>query len=197
MFPLSLGHVFRPEKNLRRKLSVICHILSSIIFTLLITSLPCSSQGTEHRAGEGRRDAEVSSEKAAVCHSPRRAASQDWSQSGRPAADSSVFPPSCGKRATSNLVRTRQEVGHTLFPHSAPTICSALCWVIFVCSVQSCWSLAASRSGIPLLFTSSGLWTSLSFCPERRSQRSWSRLIIPSLPRCLRTHTCSTRSRTR
>lgn len=120
VFPLSLGHVFRPEKNLRRKLSVILSHLSSIIFTFLITSLPCSPQGTEHRAGEGRRDAEVSPEKAAVCHSPRRAASQDRSQSRRPAADGSVSPPSCGKRAPSNPVHKRQEVGDILFSHSAP-----------------------------------------------------------------------------
>lgn len=165
---------------------------------IFFTSLPCLSPGSEHCAGEGRRDTQVSSEKAAVCHSPRGAASQDWSQSWRPAADSSVFPPSCGERTTSKLVQARQEVGYVLFSHSAhSTSRSALCWVIFDCSVRSCWSPVAWRSGIPPLFTSSGWWTFLSFCPERRSQRSWSRLIIPSLLRCLRTHTCSTRSHTR
>lgn len=157
----------------------------------------CWSQGAEHRAGEGRRDTEVSSEEAAVCHSPRRAAPQDWSPTWRPAADSSIFPPRCGKRATSNMMHKGQEVGHILFSHSAPLFCSALCWVIFVCSVQSCWSLVASCSGILLPSTSCGWWTFLFSCPKRRSRRNWNQLIIPSLLRCLRTHTCSTRSHTR
>lgn len=159
--------------------------------------LPCWSQGAEHRAGEGRRDTEVSFKEAAVCYSRRRAAPQNWGPTWRPAANSSVFPPHCGKRATSNTMHKAQEVGCNLFSHYAPIFCSALCWVIFVCSVQSCWSLVASCSGIPLPSTSCGWWTFLSSCPKRRGPRSWSRLIIPSLLRCLRTHTCCTRSHTR
>lgn len=159
--------------------------------------LRCWSEGAECRAGEGRRDTEVSSEEAAVGHGPGRAASQDWSPTWRPAADSSVFPPHCGRRATSNMMHQGREVGCVLFSHSDPIFGSALCWVIFACIVLSCWSLVASRSGILLPSTSCGWWTFLSSCPKRRSRRSWSRLIIPLLLRWLRTHTCSTRSHTR
>lgn len=83
------------------------------------------------------------------------------------------------------------------FPDSAPMSCSAPCWATFACSVQSCWRLVAWCSGILLPSTSCGWWTSRSSCPKRRIRRSWSRLIIPSLPRCRRTHTCCTRSHTR
>lgn len=92
--PTSLWHICGDCK------SEFCAELFCSIFIVPLLCANALTQGGQHGVGQTRRDAEVSSEEAAVCLSRRWAAAEDRTQTRRPAAAGSRSTAHCGETLT-------------------------------------------------------------------------------------------------